>query len=97
MHGGCTSGLSETAREVRSDPEMLGVGLADRGRMFREVPRHCHASTVEISSDLRIAFYASISLFCALLCFQLGQTCNNHRLWTNLIGKSCVCCNKTGR
>ena len=29
MHCGCTSGLGETAREVRSDTEMLGVGLAD--------------------------------------------------------------------
>jgi|TARA_R110002110_G_scaffold114688_1_gene284470 hypothetical protein len=60
MNCGCTSGLGETAREVRSDTEMLGVRLADRGRVFREVSPHCHAITVEISSGLRIAFFASI-------------------------------------
>jgi len=59
MHCSCTSGLGETAREVRSDTEMLGVGLADRGRVVREVSRHSHASTVEIPSGLRIAYFAS--------------------------------------
>jgi len=43
MDGGSARGERETSCESGSDTEVLAVRLADRGRVFGEVLRQCHA------------------------------------------------------